>query len=244
MSRAKKRVLLSWSSGKDSAWTLHTLLRDSTVEVVGLLSTINSKFDRVAMHGVRRSLLEQQAAAARLPLWVVPLPWPCSNQEYERIMKEVTDQAIAAGIHSIAFGDLFLEDVRRYREGMLAQTRLEPLFPLWKLPTHALARQMLAANLRARVTCVDPRLLPCRYAGREFDEEFLQSLPTGIDPCGENGEFHTFVYGGPMFAERVPVRAGNVVQRDGFCFADLLPESGEDESDPREQRAGRHAVNC
>ncbi len=214
------KILLSWSSGKDSAWTLH-VLRQQGVPVDGLLTTINQAFDRVAMHAVRRPLAEQQAAAVGLPLWTVPLPWPCSNGEYERIMSEVCRQAVSSGYDTIAFGDLFLTDVREYRERSLQGTGLQPIFPVWGLPTDALAKEMIAAGLKAKITCVDPKLLPASLAGRDFDGTFLTILPDGTDPCGEKGEFHTFAYDGPMFRQAIPVLVGEVVERDGFVFADL-----------------------
>ena len=179
-----KRVLLSWSSGKDSAWTLHVLRRDPQIEVCALLTTLNAEFDRVAMHGVRHAVLEAQAAAAGLPLWVVPLPWPCSNEIYEKLMAEARQRAVAEGIEAVAFGDLFLEDVRAYRVRQLAGTGLEPLFPLWQIPTDQLARDMIAGGLRARLTCVDTEQLSAEFAGREFDETLLRDLPTTADPCG------------------------------------------------------------
>ena len=218
-----KKCLLSWSSGKDSAWALHALRR-ADVPVVGLLTTINQAFDRVAMHAVRRSLLDAQARSIGIPLWPVPLPWPCSNEDYERIMADVCRQAKAEGIECVAFGDLFLPDVRAYRERQLAGTGLAPLFPLWGLPTDALAREMLAGGLKTRITCVDPKVLSPAFAGREFDQALLADLPAGVDPCGEKGEFHTFAYGGPMFQEPIPIASGEVVERDGFVFADLLLE--------------------
>lgn len=216
-----KRLLLSWSSGKDSAWALHVLRRDAEIEVRGLLTTLNEEFQRVAMHGTRRSVLEAQARAAGLPLWVAPLPWPCSNEVYERRMSEVCARAVADGIDAVAFGDLYLEDVRAYREKQLAPTGLEPLFPLWGIPTAELAREMIAGGLRARITCVDPRVLPAAFAGREFDEALLRDLPAGVDPCAERGEFHTCAYAGPMFTEPLELEAGEVVNRDGFVFADF-----------------------
>jgi uncharacterized protein (TIGR00290 family) len=219
-----KRVLLSWSSGKDSAWTLHRLRQDRDVEVVALLTTINESANRVAMHAVRRALLEAQAEAVGLPLWVIPLPSPCTNLEYERIMSEVCRRAVAEGIQAIAFGDLYLADVRRYREQQLERTGLEPVFPLWGIPTAELANEMIAAGLRAKITCVDPRALDRAFAGREFDASFLADLPAHVDPCGENGEFHSFVYNAPEFRAPLPVRGGEIVERDGFVFADLLPE--------------------
>ncbi|HXH06574.1 MAG TPA: hypothetical protein VNI83_08285 [Vicinamibacterales bacterium] len=217
------RVLLSWSSGKDSAWALHVLRRRGDVRLAGLLTTFNAAADRVAMHAVRRELVEAQAAAAGLPLWAVDLPWPCSNDIYEARMRDAVARARNAGIDAIAFGDLFLEDVRAYRERMLAGTGLEPLFPLWTRPeeTAQLARTMLAAGLRATVTCIDPRRLPARFAGREYDAGWLAELPPGVDPCGERGEFHTFCFDGPMFSRAIAVVTGGVVERDGFCFADV-----------------------
>ena len=218
----KPKALLCWSSGKDSAWTLHALRRRRDVEVVGLLTTINTEYERVAMHAVRVALLEAQAEAAGLPLWTVPIPNPCSNQEYESAMGDAVRKALAAGITMMAFGDLFLEDVRRYRETQLAGTGLTPIFPIWGLPTDALARDMVAAGLRARLTCVDPKQLPASFAGREFDAALLADLPVGVDPCGERGEFHTFAYAGPMFRHPVPIQTGEIVIRDGFVFADLI----------------------
>jgi uncharacterized protein (TIGR00290 family) len=220
---AKPKALLAWSSGKDSAWSLYELRAAGEVEVVGLLTTINEAFDRVAMHAVRTELLRAQAAATALPLWPVPIPWPCSNAEYEAAMAAAMARARAEGITQVAFGDLFLEDVRRYREERLAPIGITPLFPLWGTPTDALARRMVEAGLRARLTCVDPKSLDARFAGREFDAALLAELPPTVDPCGERGEFHTFAYDGPMFGRPVPVRAGEVVRRDGFVFADLLP---------------------
>ena len=214
--------MLCWSSGKDSAWTLHVLRRRRDVEVVGLLTTINTEYERVAMHAVRVALLEAQAEAAGLPLWAVPIPNPCSNQEYESAMSDAVRKACAAGITMMAFGDLFLEDVRCYRETQLAGTGLTPIFPVWGLPTDALARDMVAAGLRARLTCVDPKQLPASFAGREFDAALLADLPASVDPCGERGEFHTFAYAGPMFRHPVPIQTGEIVTRDGFVFADLM----------------------
>jgi uncharacterized protein (TIGR00290 family) len=221
------RVLLSWSSGKDSAWALHLLRQRADCELAGLLTTINSEFDRVAMHGTRRSVLEAQAKAAGLPLWTVPLPWPCSNEQYEERMREVCDRAVNEGVQAVAFGDLFLPDVRAYREKQLAPTGLEPWFPLWQLPTDALAREMIAAGVRARLTCVDSKQLATSFAGREFDEALLGELPAKVDPCGEYGEFHTCVYAGPMFDKPIALEAGEVVLRDGFAFADFAVVSRE-----------------
>jgi uncharacterized protein (TIGR00290 family) len=217
-----QKCLLSWSSGKDSAWTLHVLRQAAEVSVVGLLTTINEVHDRVAMHAVRTEVLRAQADAADLPLWPVPIPSPCSNAEYEAAMGAALVRARAAGITVVAFGDLFLEDIRRYREEKLAGTGLAPIFPLWKRPTDVLARDMIRGGLRARLTCVDPKQLPATFAGREFDAALLAALPQSADPCGERGEFHTFAYDGPMFRHPVPVRTGEVVEREGFVFADLL----------------------
>jgi uncharacterized protein (TIGR00290 family) len=216
-----KRVLLSWSSGKDSAWALHLLRRDPAIEVCALVTTLNAEFDRVAMHGTRRSVLEAQARAAGLPLWIVPLPWPCSNEIYQQRMAEVCTRAVAENIDAVAFGDLFLADVRSYRENQLKDTGLEPLFPLWQIPTDALARDMLAGGLRARLSCVDTSQLSAAFAGREFDASFLSDLPSEADPCGERGEFHSCVYAGPMFTNPLPLETGEVVNRDGFVFADF-----------------------
>jgi uncharacterized protein (TIGR00290 family) len=220
---ARTAALLAWSSGKDSAWSLHQLRAAGEVEVVGLLTTINQAADRVAMHAVRSQLLRAQADAAGLPLWQVPIPWPCSNAEYEAAMSAALDRARRQGVEAVAFGDLFLEDIRRYREEKLAPTGLRPLFPLWGQPTAPLAAEMVAGGLRARLTCVDPRALDGRFAGREFDAALLAELPASVDPCGERGEFHTFAYDGPMFSRPIPVVSGEVVARDGFVFADLLP---------------------
>lgn len=213
-------VLLSWSTGKDSAWCLH-VLRESGARVAGLLCTVNEAFQRVAMHGVRRELLLAQAEAVGLPLWEVPIPNPCSNSAYEAAMAGVLERARRAGIRAVAFGDLFLEDIRRYRERMMARTGIVPRFPLWGEPTGELARRMIDAGVRAKVVCVDLRHLAPSFAGREFDRGFLADLPPGADPCGERGEFHTFVYDGPVFSRPIPVAVGEVVQRDGFGFADL-----------------------
>ena len=229
----KKKLLLSWSSGKDSAWTLHVLRQQAEYEIAGLITTINSAFDRVAMHSSRRQLVEMQAEAARLPLIAVPLPWPCSNADYECAMKKVCDEAVAQGVEAIAFGDLFLEDIRAYREKQLKDTGLEPLFPVWQIPTGELAREMIRGGLKAKLVCIDPKKLAPEFAGRDFDEQFLRDLPTGVDPCGENGEFHSFVYAGPMFDREIPVIAGERVQRDGFWYADLLPDRAALAADQR-----------
>ena len=218
-------ALLSWSSGKDSAWALHVLRQESNVEVVGLLTTFNEAADRVAMHAVRRSLVEAQAAAAGLPLWQVPLPFPCSNADYESRMGAAISRARQEGVTHVAFGDLFLQDVRDYRVRMLSDTGIEPLFPLWcsAAQTPGLARTMLKSGLRAILTCVDPRQLQESFAGRSFDAALLAELPQGVDPCGERGEFHTFCFAGPMFDREIGVQVGETISRDGFCFTDLVP---------------------
>ncbi len=217
------RILVSWSSGKDSAWMLHTLRRTHPGAVQGLLTTLNGTFDRVAMHGVRREVLEAQALAAGLPLYQVPLPWPCSNADYEARMAEAVRGFVTDGFTHVAFGDLFLEDVRRYREERLTGTGLEPLFPLWKLGSTAdLAEAMIAGGVRATLSTVDPRKLPGAFVGRSFDRALLADLPAGADPCGENGEFHSCVWDGPMFSRPLAVETGEVVTREGFVYADIV----------------------
>jgi uncharacterized protein (TIGR00290 family) len=217
-----KRILLSWSSGKDSAWSLHVLRQRAEYEVVGLLTTFNEVADRVAMHAVRRDLVERQAEAAGLPLWAVPLPWPCTNQRYESLMAQTCAKAVAEGVEGVAFGDLFLEDVRAYREKQLKDTGLHPIFPLWGLPTRALAQEMIASGTRAKLTCIDTAKLDRCFVGREFNEALLSALPEEVDPCGERGEFHSFVYAGPMLNTVLPIAVGDTVVRDQFVFADLL----------------------
>jgi uncharacterized protein (TIGR00290 family) len=220
---ARPKAWLAWSSGKDSAWALHTVRLAGEFEVVALLTTVNRTHARVAMHAVRESLLEMQAAVAGLPLAKVAIPSPCSNEIYESAMAEAMARASHEGVRHVIFGDLFLEDIRAYREKQLARCGMTPLFPLWGKPTRALAEDMIAGGLRAYLTCVDPRRLERGFAGRRFDAELLADLPRQVDPCGENGEFHTFACAGPMFSAEVPVRAGEIVERDGFVFADLLP---------------------
>jgi uncharacterized protein (TIGR00290 family) len=219
---AMKRILLSWSSGKDSAWSLHVLRQRGEYEVAGLLTTFNEAADRVAMHAVRRDLVEQQSAAAGLPLWAVPLPWPCSNEQYESLMAQTCAKAVSEGIEGVAFGDLFLGDVRAYREKQMTGTGLQPIFPVWGRPTRALAEEMIAGGLRAKLTCVDTTKLDQSFAGREFDQSLLSALPAGVDPCGERGEFHSFVYAGPMLNATLPISVGVTVIRDQFAFADLI----------------------
>ena len=218
------KTLVSWSSGKDSAWLVHVLRQRPDVEVAGLLTTVNDAAHRVAMHAVRVDLLEAQAEALALPLWQIPIPSPCLNDVYERAMASAVARAVAEGVTHIAFGDLFLEDIRRYREEKLAGTGLTPLFPLFNSDTSntsRLAREMTTAGLGARITCVDPRALDRSFAGREFDARLLDDLPPSVDPCGERGEFHTFAYRGPMFAHQIPIETGVTIERDGFVFTDL-----------------------
>lgn len=215
------RVALSWSSGKDSAWALHRLRQDPGIEVVALVTTINEEFNRVAMHAVRRALLHAQAEAAGLPLMEVPIPYPCSNADYESRMRVLIERLQGEHIVHMAFGDLYLEDVRAYREKQLQGTGIAPLFPLWKEPTAALARRMIADGLRAVLTCVDPKQLAPEFCGREFNAALLDALPASVDPCGENGEFHSFACAGPMFRAPIMVETGETVERDGFVFTDL-----------------------
>jgi uncharacterized protein (TIGR00290 family) len=223
MSQAKLRVLLSWSTGKDAAWSLHALRATGEFDAAALITSVNRESGRVAMHSTRQELLERQAEAVGLPLVTVPLPWPCSNEDYEAAMRA----ALTAAGHRfsadyVAFGDLFLEDVRGYRERLLEPTGLRPLFPLWGRPTRGLAEEMIDGGLRAYVTCVDSGRLPASFAGRTFDHELLAELPPAIDPCGEQGEFHTFAIDGPMFSAPVRTELGEVTERDGFVFADLI----------------------
>jgi uncharacterized protein (TIGR00290 family) len=219
-----KKVLLSWSSGKDSVWALHLLRQQPEIEVAALLTSFNSAADRVAMHAVRRALVDTQASRTGIPQWSVDLPWPCSNAQYEERMRGVCQRALAEGITAIAFGDLFLQDIRDYRERQLQDTGLEPLFPVWEIPTTKLARDMIAAGVKAKITCVDPAQVDRAFAGCDFDQALLDSLPPGVDPCGENGEFHTFVYDAPVFSSPIAVSMGEIVERDGFVFADVLPD--------------------
>jgi uncharacterized protein (TIGR00290 family) len=226
---APKRILLSWSGGKDSAWALHLLRQQPEYEVVALLTTINERYRRVAIHGFREELLDLQAESIGLPLWKVDLPFPCTNADYESRMAAVCERAVAEGLYGIAFGDLFLEDIRAYRIAKLAGTGLEPIFPVWTpdlgVSTAELARQMIAAGLRARLTCIDPRALDASFAGRTFDADLLADLPAEVDPCGERGEFHSFAFAGPMFRRIVSVLPAERVERDNFIYAELLPNA-------------------
>lgn len=218
---SKPRAWVCWSSGKDSAWALHVARQQGEVEVVGLLTTITAPFGRVSMHGVREEIVAAQAEAAGLPLFQARIPSPCSNADYENAMRGALEEARRQGVSRMIFGDLFLEDVRAYREAQLASTGVRPMFPLWKCPTRELAETMIAAGVVARVTCVDGRKMPRELAGQVFDRSFLARLPEGTDPCAERGEFHTCVVAGPMFARPIPVEVGETVEREGFVFADL-----------------------
>jgi uncharacterized protein (TIGR00290 family) len=238
-----ERVLLAWSSGKDSAFALHVLRQSEGVTVVGLLTTVNEAFDRVAMHAVRRTLLAAQAEAVGLPLLEASIPWPCPNEAYERSMAEALARAAALGVTAVAFGDLYLEDVRRYREERMAGTGLRPLFPLWGRPTRALAEEMIASGQKAVLTCVDPRALAPSFVGRAFDGALIRDLPASADPCGESGEFHTFAWDGPAFRRSVPVAVGETGERDGFVFADLLPAWAAAPAERGRITGGAHGVS-
>jgi uncharacterized protein (TIGR00290 family) len=219
----RKKTLLSWSSGKDSAWALHVLRKKPELQIAGLMTTVNQLYRRIAIHAVRLELLERQAEAVGLPLQIINLPYPCSKAEYETAMERFIEESREEGIECMAFGDLFLQDIREYREAKLAGTGITPLFPLWKMPTDLLAREMISSGLRAMISCVDPQQLPASFAGREFDEALLAALPEEVDRCGERGEFHTFAFDGPMFSKPVDIRVGEIVEREGFVYADLLP---------------------
>lgn len=219
----KKKTLLSWSSGKDSAWALHRLRHNPEIDLLGLFCTVNQAFDRVAMHGVRVELLQRQAQCLGLPLQIIPIPYPCSNEQYAQVMSEFVEAAKQQGVECFAFGDLFLEDVRRYRVERMQGTGIEPIFPLWGANTTELAQTMVAAGLKSVLTCVNPKQLSAEFAGRIFDATLLRDLPEDVDPCGENGEFHSFAFEGPMFAQKVDLTIGETVVRDGFVFTDLVP---------------------
>jgi len=219
----KKKTLLSWSSGKDSAWALHLLRKNPEIDLVGLFTSVNRKYDRVSMHATRLEMLRRQAEAVGLPLETIGLPDPCPNEQYEASMRQFVAASLRKGIECMAFGDLFLEDIRKYREDQLKGTGIEPLFPLWGIPTNDLAEQMLSAGLEAYVSCVDLKKLPSRFDGQKWSKELLAQFPKGCDPCGENGEIHTVVVGGPIFRKPVPVRIGEILNRDGFAYADIIP---------------------
>ncbi|WP_353570693.1 ATP-binding protein [Candidatus Albibeggiatoa sp. nov. BB20] len=221
----KQKVLMSWSSGKDSAWALYQLLQNPEFEVFGLFCTINKKFNRVAMHSVRVELLQQQAEQIGLPLYIIELPFPCSNADYEAIMGDFVAQAQHDQIDCFAFGDLFLEDIRQYRVDKLKGTGIEPIFLIWGIPTQQLSRQIITGGLKAITTCIDSKQAPEHLIGKAFDDSFLDSLPETVDPCGENGEFHSFVFDAPIFKHAINISLGDIVHRDGFVFADILPKN-------------------
>ena len=232
------KVIMAWSGGKDSAEALWRLQKDPSYEVAGLLTTVTETYQRISMHGVRVALLEAQAAALGLPLFQVLIPTQCSNADYEAKMGAAIAPLLEQGVTAMGFGDLFLEDIRAYRERMLAPTGLQPLFPIWGEPTAALARAIVAAGFRATLCCVDPRALAPEYAGRSYDTSLLEELPASVDPCGENGEFHTFVFDGPNFSRPVAVLPGERVEREGFWFFDLVPGPTPGEG-PRARKPSR-----
>jgi uncharacterized protein (TIGR00290 family) len=214
---------MSWSSGKDSAWALHLLRQDPNIDVIGLFCTVNKVFDRVTMHGVRSELLKQQADSVNLPLYIIDIPDPCDNDKYVNIMTSFIIEVKKNGIECFAFGDLFLEKVRSYREKLLEGTGITPLFPIWGLPTTALSREMVSSGLKAIITCVDSSHLSTEFTGREYNEAFLNDIPNNIDPCGENGEFHSFAFDGPMFKNSIKIILGKTIRRNAIYFTDLLP---------------------
>jgi len=219
-----EKTLLSWSTGKDSAWSLHRLLEDPRYDVLGLFCTINKTHSRTAMHGVRTELLKLQAERIGLPLEIIEIPYPCSNDDYERIMGDYVEKIREMAIDCFAFGDLFLEDIRDYRIEKLKGSGIEPIFPLWEIPTKQLATEMIAGGLRTVVVCIDPKQIPKAFVGREFNRSFLDDLPERVDPCGENGEFHSFVFDSPQFKKEINISVGEIVERDGFVYADVIPE--------------------
>lgn len=218
----RRRTLMSWSSGKDSAWALFRLQQNPDIDLVGLFCTVNKEYDRVAMHGVRVELLRKQAECIGLPLEIIEIPYPCSNEEYERIMGLFVERVKIDNIEHFAFGDLFLEEVRAYREEKLKDTGISPIFPIWGAPTDTLSKEMIRSGLKTVITCINPKQISKEFVGKEFDDDFLESLPENIDPCGENGEFHSFVFDGPMFKEKIDIVVGDIVHRDNFVFADVL----------------------
>jgi uncharacterized protein (TIGR00290 family) len=220
-----KKTLLSWSSGKDSAWALHALQQDPEINLLGLFSVVNKAYDRVSMHATRVDLLLDQADAIGLPLQIINIPHPCSNEECDAIMRSFVGNAAENGIECMAFGDLFLRDIREYRENQLRETGIKPIFPNWNIPTDILAEQMLSSGVEAYISCVDPRKIPGALAGRRWSRTLLDELPENVDPCGENGEFHTVVVDGPMFQARIPIHIGETVEREGFVFTDIISVS-------------------
>jgi uncharacterized protein (TIGR00290 family) len=219
----KKKTLLSWSSGKDSAWALHLLRKNPMIDLVGLFTVMNQKYNRVSMHATRLEMLQRQAEEVGLPIKTINLPDPCTKEQSDAFMRNFVTEAAAEGVQCMAFGDLFLEDIRKYREDQMKGTGMVPLFPLWKIPPAQLAKQMLSAGLEACISSVDLKKLPSRFAGRRWSSDVVKQFPDGIDPCGENGEIHTVVVGGPMFRRPIPFRVGEIVEREGFAYADILP---------------------
>ena len=222
--KMKRKTLMSWSSGKDSAWALYKLQQDPQIEIDGLFCTMNSEYQRVAMHAIRVELLQRQVESIGLPVKIINIPNPCTNEEYEEIMAQFVESSKAVNIEYFAFGDLFLEDVRRFREENLIDTGISPLFPIWETPTDKLSREMIRGGLKAVITCFDPEKLSGEFIGREYDESFLDDLPGGVDPCGENGEFHSFVFDAPNFVWLIEISLGEVVQRDGYVFVDVVED--------------------
>jgi uncharacterized protein (TIGR00290 family) len=219
----KKKTLLSWSSGKDSAWALYLLQQNPRIEVLGLFTVMNQKYNRVSMHATRLEMLKLQANAVGLPLQTINLPDPCTNEQYDAAMRHFVMESASNRIECMAFGDLFLEDIRRYRERQLNGIGIEPIFPLWEIPTSELADQMLSAGIEAYVSSVDLKRLPSHFAGRKWSRGLLKEFPQDCDPCGENGEIHTVVVGGPMFTKSIPIKIGEIVERNGFAYADIIP---------------------
>ena len=219
------KTLMAWSSGKDSAWALHKLQQNLEIDLVGLFCTINKESDRVVMHDVRVELLQKQAKSIGLPLEIIEIPYPCSNTEYDKIMEIFAEKAKNDNVEYFAFGDLFLKGVRNYREEKLKGTGIKPIFPIWGIPTDVLSREMIRSGLRTVITCINPKQTPSEFIGKEFDDDFLDSLPNNIDPCGENGEFHSFVFDGPMFKNKIEILIGDIVHRDDFLFVDILPKA-------------------
>jgi uncharacterized protein (TIGR00290 family) len=238
----QKQVWMSWSSGKDSAFALYELKKKSEINIVGLVTTLNQTHERVAMHAVRESLLIRQAEELGMPLHRILIPYGCSNEEYENKIWEFIGENPRSDMTHMAFGDLFLEDIKQYREALLRKTFVQPLFPLWRRPTDLLARELISIGQKAVITCVDPKKIPVSFVGREFDEDFLSDLPIDVDPCGENGEFHSFVYDSPLFKSAISIRIDQIVERDGFVFADVQEFSKEERGQRQNERKSSSSV--
>lgn len=213
--------MVSWSTGKDSAWAYHKISQQQEYDIAGLFCTVNKQYSRTAMHAVRIELLQMQAESVGLPLEIIEIPYPCSNEAYESIMQTFIDKVKLLGVECFVFGDLYLQDIRDYRVSKLHGTGIEAVFPLWKIPTQQLAHEMINGGLKAVVTCIDPKQLDAQYVGKIFNHDFIKSLPDRIDPCGENGEFHSFVFEGPMLKNSIKIKVGEIVERDGFVFSDV-----------------------